>query len=133
MNIDDCDNTRFFRCSNVPCWTPTRLSYYNTVPCRCGNLMNIAVDVYAKAGHEVFVKGPVRLIISDDLQVLPPETSVSSSLLKKAGAMDSNTIEELSLDIGADEVRIIPISSFLLQIAILFSDLYKFRLSFPGF
>ncbi|KAI5321794.1 hypothetical protein L3X38_030865 [Prunus dulcis] len=113
MNIDDCDNTRFFRCSNVPCWTPTRLSYYNTVPCRCGNLMNIAVDVYAKAGHEVFVKGPVRLIISDDLQVLPPETSVSSSLLKKAGAMDSNTIEELSLDIGADEVFNLLMCSFV--------------------
>ncbi|XP_068339141.1 uncharacterized protein [Pyrus communis] len=55
-------------------------------------------------GGGVFVKGPARFIISDDLQVLPPFTSAISSLVGLNGFADWNTVEELTFDVGADEV-----------------------------
>lgn len=56
-------------------------------------------------GGGVFVKGPARFIISDDLQVLPPFTSAISSLVGLNGFADWNTVEELTFDVGADEVN----------------------------
>ncbi|PRQ34313.1 hypothetical protein RchiOBHm_Chr5g0067411 [Rosa chinensis] len=106
LKIDDCDPTQYFKCSNVSCRTsPARLSYYRSVRCcRCGNQMDSKSNLLVGCLDGVFVKGLARLIISDDLQVMPAVTSVSSSLLMKPGVMDSNTIEEVTLDIGVDEV-----------------------------
>ncbi|XP_021815926.1 uncharacterized protein LOC110758378 [Prunus avium] len=53
---------------------------------------------------EVFVKGPARFIISDDLQVMPPFTSTSFSLVKNLGFTGWNSIEELTVNVGVDEV-----------------------------
>ncbi|XP_021802144.1 uncharacterized protein LOC110746244 [Prunus avium] len=53
---------------------------------------------------EVFVKGPARFIIRDDLQVMPPFTSTSSSLVKNLGFTGWNSIEELTVNVGVDEV-----------------------------
>ncbi|KAM1226791.1 hypothetical protein ACFX2J_006089 [Malus domestica] len=47
---------------------------------------------------------PSRFIISDDLQVQPPFTSAISSLVRLNGFADWNTVEELTFDVGADEV-----------------------------
>ncbi|PQQ07153.1 uncharacterized protein Pyn_13672 [Prunus yedoensis var. nudiflora] len=54
---------------------------------------------------EVFVKGPARFIISDDLQVMPPFTSTSSSLVKNLGFTGWNSIEELTVNVGVDEMH----------------------------
>lgn len=75
----------------------------------------------------MFVKELARLIISDDSQVMPAVTSVSSSLLMKLGLMDSNTIEESTLDIGVDEVIEYAKLLFECRIGSLFSDPYNFR------
>ncbi|XP_021817430.1 uncharacterized protein LOC110759652 [Prunus avium] len=48
---------------------------------------------------EVFVKGPARFIISD-----APFTSTSSSLVKNLGFTGWNSIEELTVNVGVDEV-----------------------------
>ncbi|KAL6203340.1 hypothetical protein ACLB2K_027040 [Fragaria x ananassa] len=97
LKIGDCDPTQYFKCSNVSCRTsPARLSYYRSVCCiRCGNQMESKRNLLIGSLNGVFVKGLARLIISDDLQVMPAVTSVSSSLLMKHGVLDSNTIEEV--------------------------------------
>ncbi|PRQ34319.1 hypothetical protein RchiOBHm_Chr5g0067491 [Rosa chinensis] len=115
LKIDDCDPTQYFKCSNVSCRTsPARLSYYRSVRCcRCGNQMDSKSNLLVGCLDGVFVKGLARLIISDDLQVMPAVTSVSSSLLMKPGVMDSNTIEEVTLDTGVDEVVNLLMCSFI--------------------
>ncbi|KAL6204505.1 hypothetical protein ACLB2K_021772 [Fragaria x ananassa] len=115
LKIGDCDPTQYFKCSNVSCRTsPARLSYYRSVRCiRCGNQMESKRNLLVGSLNGVFVKGLARLIISDDLQVMPAVTSVSSSLLMKHGVLDSNTIEEVTLNIGVNEVVNLLICSFI--------------------
>lgn len=52
----------------------------------------------------VFVKGPIRLTISDELQVMPSSTPASHSLFSKLGIKDTSTIEERTFSMGVLEV-----------------------------
>ncbi|XP_050237828.1 uncharacterized protein LOC126687333 [Mercurialis annua] len=52
----------------------------------------------------VFVKRLTRVMISDELQVMPLSTASSFSLLSKLGVIDGNAIEERIFDIGVDKV-----------------------------
>ncbi|BBH04696.1 Protein of unknown function D [Prunus dulcis] len=83
------------------------MRYYQKVRCpRCERLMDTetTLPVSGAEDGEVFVKGPARFIISDDLQVMHPFTSTSSYLVKNLGCTGWNSIEELTVNVGVDEV-----------------------------
>ncbi|XP_009337385.2 uncharacterized protein LOC103929848 [Pyrus x bretschneideri] len=107
LKYDQFEPSRYFKCSNESCRSPTQsYSYYETVCCWYKGMMNVEITFKRKEteGGGIFVKGPARFIISDDLQVLPPFTSAISSLVGLNGFADWNTVEELTFDVGADEV-----------------------------
>ncbi|KAL6203345.1 hypothetical protein ACLB2K_027045 [Fragaria x ananassa] len=62
---------------------------------------------------EVFVKEGARVIITDDIQVIPPLSAASISLSTKLGATNSNTTEELTFSIGVEQVLNLLVGSFV--------------------
>ncbi|PQM36503.1 uncharacterized protein Pyn_23448 [Prunus yedoensis var. nudiflora] len=95
LNIDDSDH-KMYRCSRFDrCPSGYRFSYYKTV-CSCGSPMDSEINFMDNGSQDdgVYVNGESKLIVSDDLQVMPPLTSASSSLFSKLGVVDSNTIHE---------------------------------------
>ncbi|PRQ34338.1 hypothetical protein RchiOBHm_Chr5g0067691 [Rosa chinensis] len=117
---DDAEPTRF-RCSGYSSHNSC-LSYYATVTCPssvppyyCQHAMNsqvyLSVDDSQVGG--VFVKEGARVIITDDLQVIPPLSAANISLFTKLGATNSNTTEELTFNIGVEQVLNLLVSSFV--------------------
>ncbi|KAB2607032.1 hypothetical protein D8674_006749 [Pyrus ussuriensis x Pyrus communis] len=53
---------------------------------------------------DFFVTGLARLIISDDLQLMPPLTTESLSVFSELGVMNGSTTEEVTFNVGSDEV-----------------------------
>ncbi|XP_007205138.2 uncharacterized protein LOC18774026 [Prunus persica] len=110
LKFDDSEPMRYFMCSNPHCRifrNSLVFSYYQKVRCpRCERLMDTetTLPVSGAEDGEVFVKGPARFIISDDLQVMHPFTSTSSYLVKNLGCTGWNSIEELTVNVGVDEV-----------------------------
>ncbi|CAN6556562.1 unnamed protein product [Malus baccata var. baccata] len=101
LKIDCGEPTRYFLCPSSDC----RLSYSNGVRCeRCGGTMNYERDVLAIQDEDIFVKGLARLIITDDLQLMPPLTAESLSVFSELGVMNGNTTEEVTFNVGSDEV-----------------------------
>ncbi|XP_008384874.2 uncharacterized protein LOC126589118 [Malus sylvestris] len=107
LKYDQCEPPRYFKCSNRYCCNfAQRFSYYETVHCCCGGLMKVETIFTTKQaeGGGVFVAGPGRFIISDDLQVLPPFTCAVSSVVSNHGLMGWKSVEELTFNVGVDEV-----------------------------
>ncbi|KAJ9172447.1 hypothetical protein P3X46_015684 [Hevea brasiliensis] len=107
----------FFYCGNDECVASKHKlsSHYSSSFCDCGESMkyllyqlpnaesnNIVVSDPRDEG--VFVRGLTRLIISDELQLMPPSTTASFSLCAMRGVMDANTTEERTFDIRVNEV-----------------------------
>ncbi|PRQ33248.1 hypothetical protein RchiOBHm_Chr5g0055481 [Rosa chinensis] len=112
--IDDAEPTRF-KC----CWSycPLRwLSYYETVPCPSCSY-NAPTEVHLSGGDSpvggVFVKEGAMVIVTDDLQLIPPLSAASIYLFTKLGATNSNTTEELTFSIGVEQVLNLHVSSFV--------------------
>ena len=105
LKIDNAELTHYFRCDyyNTHSW----LSYHATARCP-----SCSSDMYSKAYVSVgdsqvggvFVKKRTRVIITDDLQVIPPLSAASISLFTKLGATNSNTTEDLTFSIGVEQV-----------------------------
>lgn len=55
-------------------------------------------------GDGVFVKKGFKFIISDELSINPPSSTIILSLLNKLGVNDGGIIEETILNLGGDEV-----------------------------
>ncbi|XP_058008108.1 uncharacterized protein LOC110640622 [Hevea brasiliensis] len=106
----------FFYCGNDECVASKHKlsSHYSSSFCDCGESMkyllyqlpnaesnNIVVSDPRDEG--VFVRGLTRLIISDELQLMPPSTTASFSLCAMRGVMDANTTEERTFDIRVNE------------------------------
>ncbi|RXH84727.1 hypothetical protein DVH24_033011 [Malus domestica] len=107
LKYDQCEPPRYFKCSNRYCRSsPQRFSYYQNVHCCCGGLMNMETIFTTEQaeGGGVFVEGPGRFIISDDLQVLPPFTCAVSSVVSNHGLTGWKSVEELTFNVGVDEV-----------------------------
>ncbi|KAM5583403.1 hypothetical protein ABKV19_003349 [Rosa sericea] len=108
--IDDAEPT--FRCSGVYClWW----SYFAAVRCpSCSSAITSQVDLPVDEFlGGAFVKEGARVIITDDLQVIPPLSAASISLFTKLGATNSNTTEELTFNIGVEQVLNLLVSSFV--------------------
>ncbi|KAM1756905.1 hypothetical protein TB2_038531 [Malus domestica] len=118
LKIDDSEPMHYL-CDNQCCaFYRNSFSYYASVPCcGCGKLMDLGVNFLVKGGRVggVFVDGLDKFIISDDLQVMLPFTSEFSSYLSKCGVVDLNDIEELTFNVGVDEVVSLLLGSLVLK------------------
>ncbi|XWS53056.1 hypothetical protein CRYUN_Cryun11dG0124900 [Craigia yunnanensis] len=114
LKIDDGAPLRYFLCGGSYCSSSNYklLSHYINAICGCGELMNCKSDLKEKETTQrvfndqdggVFVKGPIRLTISDELQVMPSSTPASLSLFSKLGIKDTSTIEERAFSMGVLE------------------------------
>lgn len=120
LKIDNGESIRYFLCPDWNClgvsenklllsqFKGNLLSLYKGTRCdNCGKSMdreyNLSVSSsFADQYEGVFVNGLARLIVSDDLQVLPPSSGASFSLCTKLGVLDGNTTEE-TFDVGVDD------------------------------
>ncbi|WRX32462.1 Protein of unknown function DUF674 - like 9 [Theobroma cacao] len=111
LAIDDGAPLRYFLCgrSDCSCSNYKLLSHYMNAICGCGQLMNCKRDLKEKESTKavfddqdggVFVKGPIRMTISDELQVIPSSTPASHSLFSKLGIKDTTTTEERPFSMG---------------------------------
>ncbi|XP_022753806.1 uncharacterized protein LOC111302133 [Durio zibethinus] len=113
LKIDDSPPLRYFLCGMCNSISNYMLlSYYETAVCGCGGLMNCQRDLKEKETTRVvfddqdggvFVKGPILLTISDELQVMPSSTLARLSLFSKLGINDTSTIEERTFSMGVRE------------------------------
>ncbi|OMO86060.1 hypothetical protein CCACVL1_09824 [Corchorus capsularis] len=83
------------------------VSHYSDAVCDCGTRMRNWTTLVTRKDSDaevgVFVKGLARLMVSDDLQVVPSSTAASFSILSKLGIIDGTATEERSFDIGVNE------------------------------
>ncbi|XP_050138557.1 uncharacterized protein LOC126614906 isoform X3 [Malus sylvestris] len=111
LKIDNGRPTRYFLCYDR-CF----LSYYGDIPCpfcTCPLTREIHLPVDNTQAGGVFVKGPSRLIITDDLQVISPVSAASICLFSKLGVTDSKTTEESTFNMGVPEVLNLLMHSFV--------------------
>ncbi|PQP94319.1 uncharacterized protein Pyn_00412 [Prunus yedoensis var. nudiflora] len=102
LKLDDTEPRRYFLCPNL-CKV---LSYYCTYcPCSCLLIMNMEKSLSLRTSEDgsVFVKGQTSFTVTDDLQVIPPNSS-ASSVFTKLGLMDVDATEELTINIGTVEI-----------------------------
>ncbi|XP_048420671.1 uncharacterized protein LOC103929823 isoform X2 [Pyrus x bretschneideri] len=102
LKIDRSVPTRYYTCSNSEC---PALSYSSGVKCECcGRWIGTERQLSAIQDGDFFVTGLARLIISDDLQLMPPLTAESLSVFSELGVMNGTTTEEVTFNVGSDEV-----------------------------
>ncbi|RWR96790.1 hypothetical protein CKAN_02619200 [Cinnamomum micranthum f. kanehirae] len=109
VNIDDTEPTNYYLCySKFPL-----SSYYNHLAsttrsnrhCQCGRTLDWKMPIAAGNGKNgVFVKGKMRYMITDDLQVLPLCMGTTLELLKQLGISDATVLEERNVNLGSEEV-----------------------------
>ncbi|XWS71622.1 hypothetical protein CRYUN_Cryun03dG0153700 [Craigia yunnanensis] len=114
LKIDDSKPLEHFICGKNDCSISgyKLLSHYQTAICNCGTLMNSQKFFQKKVSTSmtldardrgVFVKGPNRLIVSDELRVMPSSTAASFTFFSKLGIIDTSSIEEKTFSVGVDK------------------------------
>ncbi|KAF8758041.1 hypothetical protein HU200_010796 [Digitaria exilis] len=91
---------------------PLTSSVPDTV-CKCGKVMQLfgqspQNDGSTAAGDSedgVFVKGCLKFIITDDLQVAPASTSLMLSLFEKFGVGDPADLEKAVVNLSSDKIK----------------------------
>ncbi|XVF46640.1 hypothetical protein PTKIN_Ptkin03bG0044000 [Pterospermum kingtungense] len=108
LKIDDTKPQEYFYCENRD--RCKLLNHYPTAICKCGGVMEYSIvleENTSKALDDrdrgVFVKGPNRLIVSDELRVNPPSTKASITLFSKLGIIDTSSIEEKTFNMDVNE------------------------------
>ncbi|CAN6696073.1 unnamed protein product [Malus baccata var. baccata] len=107
--------TQYFVCSRYCLATATSkfFSYYPGLLCvGCMDTMHREISFSVDVAS-AFVKERVRLLITDDLQLISPFCTSIVSLFTKLGVTNRNTTEELHFNIGVDEVMNLLISSLV--------------------
>ncbi|XVE79477.1 hypothetical protein DITRI_Ditri14bG0062200 [Diplodiscus trichospermus] len=105
LKLDDHDCLSYFCCS-LSCTSSNYklLSHYPGATCACGKRMCNSVMLATKYDLDaidggLFVKGLARLIISDELQIVPSSTAASLSIISKLGIVNGSLLEERSFEI----------------------------------
>ncbi|CAI9779233.1 unnamed protein product [Fraxinus pennsylvanica] len=81
------------------------MSYYPNTTCICGDIANEETSEGSQPSDpECFVKRSTMCVITDDLQVLPGNPISLVQVLCNLGFSDVDQVEELSVDVGLDEV-----------------------------
>ncbi|XP_022852201.1 uncharacterized protein LOC111373849 isoform X2 [Olea europaea var. sylvestris] len=102
LNIDDTSNGICFSCNNRYC---CRKSHYPCTKCVCGSIANTEKSEESQPlDPEHFVKRTTVCVITDNLQVLPGNPISLVQLLCNLGFSDVDQVEELSVDVGLEEV-----------------------------
>ncbi|XP_050235956.1 uncharacterized protein LOC126685995 [Mercurialis annua] len=101
--INDTKTFEFFSCEN---FSRCRLvSQYEGTICDCGKGMCLYAqfdnDICGSQKDGGFVKRLTRVMISDELQVMPLSTASAFSFLSKLGVIDGNAIAGRTFDIGS--------------------------------
>ncbi|XP_062021107.1 uncharacterized protein LOC133737594 [Rosa rugosa] len=111
LKINNGEPTQYFLCSEDCTYRYNLFSHYKDVLCECGEPMDNKIPLSvgklkksSSADGGVFCKGLTRFIITDDLEVMPPSSSVICSLFTKLKVMDASTTEELAFNVGVGEV-----------------------------
>ncbi|KAL6204504.1 hypothetical protein ACLB2K_021771 [Fragaria x ananassa] len=129
LKIDNGEFTKYFLCPDWNClgvsedeyllsqYKGNLLSMYKGTRCEnCGKCMDreyhLSSPSHADKYNGIYVKGLARLIVTDDLQVLPPLSGTSFSFLSKLGVTDGDITEE-TFNIGVSEVLNLLICSFV--------------------
>ncbi|KAJ9172446.1 hypothetical protein P3X46_015683 [Hevea brasiliensis] len=111
------ENLQYLYCGDSECLASKHklFTHYGGSFCGCGKPMAYSLNQLYNAESNnivvsdprdegVFVRGLTRLIISDELHLMPPSDTASFSLLAKHGVMDANTMEERTFDVHVNEV-----------------------------
>ncbi|XXG89341.1 hypothetical protein AAC387_Pa12g1361 [Persea americana] len=112
VNIDDTESTKYYLCPSSYCRTgsPCLVSTASSAQCHCGLYMKKQMEfskkpnVVANSRDGVFVKGSMRFVMTDDLQVFPVSTTATFALVKELGISDATVLEERNVNVGASEV-----------------------------
>ncbi|CAL5379879.1 unnamed protein product [Camellia sinensis] len=101
--IESNSRSKYYVCFDADC---SFLSYYQASCCRCGNPLELEVNLSNPVSQDggVFVKPTARFMITDDFKVLPLSTMAGLSLLSNFRTMDDSKIEERTVNIGKNEV-----------------------------
>ncbi|PRQ45359.1 hypothetical protein RchiOBHm_Chr3g0490491 [Rosa chinensis] len=117
LKIIDDAKPKLFKCppSRVP-HSSRFIGYYSNYRCPvCSDTMDSEAFILegdSQVGG-VFVKERTRVMITDDLQVIPPVSADNISLFTKLGATNGNTTEELTFSIEVEQVVNLLVSSFV--------------------
>ncbi|KAK1588421.1 hypothetical protein Q3G72_023133 [Acer saccharum] len=114
INIDEPH--KYFICDRKNCtlFSYKLVSHYKDINCVCGGTIASEIELFEKVqlqerdldarDNGAFVKGLTRLIISDELEIMPASYKASLSLLSKLGVIDRTAVEECNFNVGVDEV-----------------------------
>ncbi|XXG62173.1 hypothetical protein AAC387_Pa05g0593 [Persea americana] len=112
VNIGAIYRTKYYVCSCSLDWcvgTHRLVSTVKDAPCHCGKKMDWRVpeekgELNADGRDGVFIKGKMRFMIRDDLQISVVSSMKSFALLKKFGVSDTSVLEEMNVNVGEEEV-----------------------------
>ncbi|XXG62188.1 hypothetical protein AAC387_Pa05g0602 [Persea americana] len=108
VDIGATKPTQYYICSSWECCTKEHylVSIVANTQCRCGKTMDWEIDekkdedVDAERGDGVFVKGKMRFMIRDDLQVSVVSSSTFFAVLREFGISDASVLEERNVNVG---------------------------------
>lgn len=105
----DIKPTQYYRCNSWECCIGKNflISTVENARCCCGKTMDGETsekeeDIDADGG--VFVKGKMRFMIRDDMQVSVVSSTASFALLKELGIDDASLLEERNVNVGEEKV-----------------------------
>lgn len=116
INLDDTDFRTSYVCRSCSDSQFSHEYFYSLFPdahCKCGKLMDLAVR-WERGNTEatregVFVDGgPSLFCITNDLNMAPASVSVFKYLFKSMEIEDADKLEERILELGAEEVSLVP-------------------------
>ncbi|CAL5030264.1 unnamed protein product [Urochloa decumbens] len=113
VSVDDTKHRSFWVCSQRECFTDT--FYYSSVPdvpCQqCGRSLDLSWS-WKKRGvgvkdDGVFVRGGISYGTTDNLQIVPADTDNLMYLLHDMGIEDVTILQEKTLELGLEEIKIL--------------------------
>lgn len=119
INVDGSVPRVVYVCKDTRCsaLSDNAFSSFPGTICKCGKVMEsigqcpkydgdteTAVATCSEDG--VFVKGCLKFIVTDDLQVAPASTSLMMSVFEKFGVLDPAVLEQQVLQFSSEKVRL---------------------------
>ncbi|XXG62184.1 hypothetical protein AAC387_Pa05g0599 [Persea americana] len=113
VDIGATEPTQYYICSSWDCcfYEHCLVSTVENTQCRCGKTMDRKISEKkdegvkdAHGGDGVFVKGKMRFMITDDLQVSVVSSSTFFAALRELGISDASVLEERNVNVGEEEV-----------------------------
>ncbi|KAJ8639410.1 hypothetical protein MRB53_016104 [Persea americana] len=112
VDIGATEPTQYYICSSWDCcfYEHCLVSTVENTQCRCGKTMDRKISEKkdegvkdAHGGDGVFVKGKMRFMITDNLQVSVVSSSTFFAALRELGISDASVLEERNVNVGEEE------------------------------